>query len=92
MIAASRAPRGGAVDAGEDLPDVAGREGAREAAGCGAVGAAQPETDLTHSLGGDGIRLVVHAVDVPDRGAGQVEATHGDPGFGAFGEVGAQRG
>jgi hypothetical protein len=84
--------RGGAVDAREDLADVGGAQGPGEAARCGAVAAAQPQANLADGFGGDRIGESVHAVHVPDGGAGQVEAGHRDALGGACCQVGTQSG
>lgn len=92
MIAASRAPMGGgAVDVGDDLADLVEGERSGQASWRAAVGAAQPETDLAHDLGGDWVGGAAHAVDVPDRDAGQVQGAHRPALLGPGGQVRAQR-
>jgi hypothetical protein len=74
-----------AVDAGDDAADLVESERSGQAAGCVAVGAAQPETDLAHGVGGDRVISAGQAVDVADRDPGQVDGDR-RPG----GQVGAQ--
>lgn len=78
MTAASRVwTESVAVNLVEDVPDVGGGQWPGDTAGRGAVAAAQPEPDLADGLRCHRVRYDVHPVNVPDRGAGRIEAGHG---------------
>lgn len=81
-----------AVDPGDDGADLGDRQRPRLTSGGGAEAAAQAAADLADGLVAGRVDGPGAAVLEGDRAAGQAQGAEGDALFGAFGQVGADRG